>query len=131
MDFIRRKTRQREQVLEAVHHLGHPTAQETYAHLTKSATGVSGPAMSLGTIYRNLQVLEEEGKIIPVPTDNEAMRYDARLDAHYHMLCEKCGRVFDLPIAYNDSLDFEAERQSEFKIESHSILFKGICKNCL
>jgi Fur family peroxide stress response transcriptional regulator len=131
MDFSRRKTKQREQVFEAVHILKHPTAQETYTHLTKLAAGVSETAMSLGTIYRNLQVLEEEGKIISVPADNEAMRYDARLDAHYHLLCERCGRVFDMPISYNASLDLEAERQSEFKIESHSILFKGVCKNCM
>ena len=108
----------------------HPTAQETYAYIT-STTGLRAEdRISLGTIYRNLQVLEEEGRIAAVPAGQDAMRYDARLDVHYHILCEKCGRVFDVPMRYIKEIDMEAEKHSGCRIESHDILFRGVCKNC-
>jgi Fe2+ or Zn2+ uptake regulation protein len=119
-------------VLNAIHALEHPTAQETYAYIMKTTDFSMKEAISVGTIYRNLQVLEQDGRIISVAPENQgAMRYDDRLDAHYHLLCRNCGRVFDVPLAYSGSLDSEAEQHSGFKIESHNIIFNGVCKDCL
>lgn len=128
--FSRRMTRQREKVLKAVCSLEHPTAQETYAYITSNTGLQAEDRISLGTIYRNLQVLEEEGRIAAVPAGQDAMHYDARLDVHYHILCGKCGKVFDVPMQYNKDIDLEAEKHSGCRIESHDILFRGICKNC-
>jgi Fur family peroxide stress response transcriptional regulator len=75
--------------------------------------------------------LEEEGRIISVPAEHNAMRYDDRLDAHYHLLCLKCGRVADVPVEYNTGFDLIAGKRSGCMIESHGILFKGICSSCL
>lgn len=131
MKFIRRMTKQRELVLNAVHSLEHPTAQEVYAYITMTTTGTQAEdRISLGTIYRNLQVLEDEGRIVAVPAGQEAMHYDARLDVHYHILCGKCGRVFDVPVRYIMDIDLETERLSGHRIESHDILFRGVCKDC-
>jgi Fur family peroxide stress response transcriptional regulator len=130
MSFIRRTTKQRELVLNAVHSLDHPTAQEAYTYITSTSGLQIKDRISLGTIYRNLQVLEEEGRIAAVPAGQDAMRYDARLDAHYHMLCGRCGKVFDVPMRYSKDIDLEAEKQSGHRIESHDILFRGVCKNC-
>jgi Fur family peroxide stress response transcriptional regulator len=115
-------------VLAAIHELEHPTAQETYTHIAGVAR--SDDRISLGTVYRNLQVLEQEGKIISVPAGQNAMHYDDRLDIHYHLLCRKCGRITDVPVEYNNSFDLIVEERSGCKIESHGILFKGICKDC-
>jgi Fe2+ or Zn2+ uptake regulation protein len=132
MDFTRRNTKQRELVFNAIHSLDHPTARETYAYIMTSADSSLKESISVGTIYRNLQVLEQDGKIISVSAENQgAVRYDDRLDTHYHLLCENCGRIVDIPFDYDYKLDSEAERQSGCKIESHSLLFKGFCKNCL
>jgi Fe2+ or Zn2+ uptake regulation protein len=132
MDFTRRRTKQRDLVSNAIHALDHPTARETYAYIMTTADSALKESISVGTIYRNLQVLEQDGKIISVPAENQgAVRYDNRLDAHYHLLCENCGRIVDVPFAYDHKLDSEAGRQSGCKIESHSLLFKGVCKNCL
>jgi Fe2+ or Zn2+ uptake regulation protein len=131
MDFLRRKTRQRGMVLGAVHALEHPTAQEVYAYIKKNSGVHDDERISLGTIYRNLQVLEEEGRIISVPAEQQAMHYDARLDAHYHFLCRNCGRVADVPADYNSAIDSDVEKRSGCRVESHDILFKGVCGDCL
>ncbi|MDR2658422.1 MAG: transcriptional repressor [Spirochaetaceae bacterium] len=131
MDFNRRRTKQRALVLETVHRLEHPTAQEIYMHIKNINRFSSKERISLGTIYRNLQVLEDEGKIISVPSGQDAMRYDAKINAHYHLLCVKCGRVVDLPVEYRHTLDFSAEKSSGCRIKSHSIMFKGVCTDCL
>jgi Fur family peroxide stress response transcriptional regulator len=131
MNFSRRKTKQRDMVFAAVHRLEHPTAQEVYTYIKKTSGARVEDRISLGTIYRNLQVLEEEGRIISVPAEQPAMHYDARLDAHYHFLCRNCGRVLDVPVDYNSNFDLEVEKQSGCRIESHGILFKGMCGDCL
>jgi Fe2+ or Zn2+ uptake regulation protein len=131
MDFTRRRTKQRELVFNAIRALDHPTARETYAYIMKTADFSTKEYVSVGTVYRNIQVLEQDGKIISVPKENQgAARYDSRLDAHHHLLCENCGRIVDVPLAYDHRLDSEAEQRSGCKIESHSLLFKGFCKNC-
>jgi Fur family peroxide stress response transcriptional regulator len=110
--------------------LEHPTAQEAYAYITGAGVLRAEDRISLGTIYRNLQVLEEEGRVAAVPTGQDAMRYDARLDTHYHMLCKNCGSIFDVPIRYIKDIDLEAERHSGYQIDSHDIMFRGVCKSC-
>jgi Fe2+ or Zn2+ uptake regulation protein len=130
MNFVRRMTKQRELVLDALRSLDHPTAQETYAYITSITGPRSKDRISLGTIYRNLQVLAEEGKIAVVPAGQDAMRYDTMLGVHYHILCGNCGRIFDVPVQYSKDIDREAEQRSGHRIESHDILFRGVCKNC-
>ncbi|MDR3356746.1 MAG: transcriptional repressor [Spirochaetaceae bacterium] len=130
MNYIRRMTKQREMVLNAVHSLEHPTAQEVYSRITSITGTGTEDRISLGTIYRNLQVLAQEGMIAEVPAGQDAMRYDVRADTHYHLLCRNCGKVFDVPLEYKKDIDPEAERSSGCRIESHDILFRGLCKNC-
>jgi Fur family peroxide stress response transcriptional regulator len=117
-------------VLEAVHTLEHPTAQEAYAYVNIRFCSFK-EKISLGTIYRNLQVLEDEGCIVSLAVDRNATRYDTRLDAHYHLFCVKCRRVRDLPVVYKHAFNLDVEKSSGCLIESHSILFKGICNDCL
>jgi Fur family peroxide stress response transcriptional regulator len=120
-------------VLDAVHALEHPTAQEVYAYINIRFCSLeeNEENISLGTIYRNLQVLEDEGSIASLAAGRNATRYDTRLDAHYHLLCVKCGRMRDLPVVYKHTFNLDAEKSSGCLIESHSVLFKGVCNDCL
>jgi Fur family peroxide stress response transcriptional regulator len=126
MDFNRRKTRQRDMVFKAVYALEHPTAQDAYNYITK-ASGDTG-CVSLGTVYRNLQILEDEGKIASIGAD--PTHYDRKIEPHYHLHCKKCGSVSDMPIVYKKGFDCEAETASGFYIESHTITFEGLCNSC-
>jgi Fe2+ or Zn2+ uptake regulation protein len=119
----RRNTLQRELIKEAICLDQHPSAREIFEAVSKKQP------MSFGTVYRNLQILEEAGEIVPVQAAPDSIRYDRRRDRHYHLYCKSCGGVFDIPIPYRSRLD-QAAAAGGFTVESHSICFKGLCHQC-
>ena len=123
-DVIRRKSSQRDLILKAVHNGHHPSARDIFEHISGKNR------MSYGTVYRNLQILVEEGEIIAIKTDPEVLHYAWRVEPHHHMLCKKCGRVFDVLVPYRQDIDTEAELTSGFIIDSHAIAFEGFCSDC-
>ena len=60
------------------------------------------PNLSLGTLYRNLTLLRDSGKIISLTLGGEE-HFDANTNQHYHFKCTSCGRYFDLPSEPLDS----------------------------
>ena len=52
--------------------------------------------MSLFTVYRTMNALEEVGMVWRVATWKGHARYDGNVQAHAHFLCEKCGRIDDV-----------------------------------
>jgi Fur family peroxide stress response transcriptional regulator len=123
-EIIRRKTSQRNLVLEAVSYGNHLSAREIFECIPASKR------MSFGTVYRNLQVLEDEGEIVAIKADPELLRYDRRRERHHHLHCTHCGRVFDIPVPYRVEFDAEAAEESGFVIDSHTITFEGLCSEC-
>jgi len=88
-----RMTRQRRVILEELGHLStHPTADELYGIVRKRI-----PKISLGTVYRNLEMLAAAGTIRLVRTCGRQMRFDADLSDHIHAICVQCGKVIDMP----------------------------------
>lgn len=121
----KRNTKQRQIVLTAVKsRCDHPSADEIYLDAREMDDKISR-----GTVYRNLNVLDEDGEIAHVRVPS-ADRYDLRTDRHYHMFCTGCGAVCDAPITYNESYDKQAEA-SGFKITRHRMIFEGLCPECL
>ena len=87
------------------------------------------PNLSLGTVYRNLTLLAEEGVLIRMPFPVE--RYDADLSAHPHFRCKGCGRVIDLSLPYDEELNAAAGAAApQLRIEGHTTLFTGLCPDC-
>jgi Fur family peroxide stress response transcriptional regulator len=123
-EIVRRKTSQRNLILEAVCNGDHLTAKEIF----ELVSGKKG--MSFGTVYRNLQILEEEGEIAAIKADPELLHYDRRRERHHHLHCTQCGKVFDIPVPYRPEFDMEAAETSGFVIESHAITFEGLCGDC-
>ncbi len=72
----------------------HPTAEMIYNRLKPDY-----PELSLGTVYRNLAILEEDGLVMRIGNVEGQERYDARLDIHAHFVCDKCRRVSDIEIS--------------------------------
>jgi Fur family transcriptional regulator, ferric uptake regulator len=123
--IIRRDTKQRRMVLEAVQaRCDHPSAEQIY-----EAVHASDRKISHGTVYRNLNCLSEDGTICRVRVPG-ADRYDVRTDLHYHMFCVKCKKVYDAPYSYKEYLDEEITRQSGFDIIRHRLVFEGVCPEC-
>jgi Fur family peroxide stress response transcriptional regulator len=109
--------------------LNHPTAQELYEHIHAKPDSF-GKKISLGTVYRNLQILEENGKLISIDSSSFVTHYDARLDPHYHFICKNCGVVLDIAMDYMNELNDKAQKGNDCRIESHSLAFEGCCEKC-
>ena len=121
----RRNTRQRQLVLDAVcARCDHPTAEDIYRDVHEQDERVSR-----GTVYRNLNLLDETGAIMAVRTPG-AVRFDRRTDAHSHIVCRMCGRVVDAPLPYDEAADATVAAQTGFAVNSHSTVFEGVCPAC-
>jgi Fur family ferric uptake transcriptional regulator len=121
-----RATRQREIVLQAVRStMDHPTADWVYRQARRRL-----PRISLGTVYRNLKKLSEEGLIREVQIAGQTTRFDANTGRHYHIRCLRCGRVNDLPISVDRRLEEEARRAMNYQVVSHQVEVLGVCPLC-
>jgi Fur family peroxide stress response transcriptional regulator len=121
-----RKSKQREAIYEYLkRNDSHPTAQTIYEAIRDEF-----PSLSLGTVYRNLNILEEQGYVRKLHYGSTFDRFDADTDEHYHFNCRLCGRVYDLPLRQHDHLEEKAEEISGHKVEDHAIDFYGVCAQC-
>lgn len=103
----------------------HPTIQELYLQVSKL-----DPSIGQATVYRNINRLVEEKKVIRFVFANGVIRYDATTFHHYHFLCNQCGRIYDF---YDDdylNLQTRMEKEYHIKISSSMITFSGICSDC-
>ena len=103
----------------------HPTADTVYLHVRKTF-----PKISLGTVYRNLAILESLGQVRRLSFDTQAEHYDGHTHPHYHMYCKNCGAIIDLELGELSFLDQLAASCCEGRIEEHSIYFYGLCSKC-
>lgn len=118
-------SKQRETILNVLRSTkSHPTANDIYVEMKKS-----DPKISLGTVYRNLSVLAENGMILRLDTEHDSVHYDGCVDQHYHFVCNDCKKVMDLDIT-----PIESEKQIEEKygcsVSGHTLIFYGTCNNC-
>jgi len=121
-----RKSKQKEAILRVLRGTtSHPTADWVYEAVRKEI-----PNISLGTVYRNLGVLKQEGKILELDFGNGIARFDGNAENHYHFKCEKCGRIFDLNGQVDIDMDGKISRKTGFKVFNHRLEFRGLCKEC-
>lgn len=122
----RRNTIQREMVLNAVKALrNHPTAEEVFFKIFEEH-----PSIGKGTVYRNLNILAEEGTIRRVEVPEGPDHFDHTLKEHYHVRCVKCNKVFDVDMDAVADLKQCIHDAHGIKFLDYDILFKGICSNC-
>lgn len=120
----KRYSRQRELIYRyLINSRAHPTAEMVYRDLKPE-----NPSLSLGTVYRNLNLLAEEGVIVRMPYSVE--RYDGDTTPHVHFRCHCCGGVYDMPFDYDKDLEERARQSCPHEIQGHSLTFEGICSGC-
>ena len=123
----RRNTVQKVLVLHAVENLNnHATAEEVYREVAREH-----PSISRGTVYRNLNILSEEGSILKIELPGGPDHYDHKTHRHCHLICEECGRVYDVDTEEMPDLLSMVKDPHGFKITGCSITFKGICAPCM
>lgn len=121
-----RKSKQRNEILRVLKSSTiHPTANWIYDQLKGK-----NPSLSMGTVYRNLGILVEQGFVEKIDFGSTFDRYEAKKEEHYHFVCEKCGDVIDLDMPIRTDLNTEVERLSGFNTHNHRIEFFGICNAC-
>lgn len=120
-------SRQRDSIMQCLRQRhDHPTADAIYSSIQGEF-----PNISLGTVYRNLNLLADLGEIRRLNFGNGPERFDADTHPHYHFICKKCGQVHDLPMEVSEQVDADAQRHCDGRIDSHITYFYGICGDCL
>lgn len=121
-----RMTRQRQIILEELRKVDtHPSADEVYETVRKRL-----PRISLGTVYRNLEILSELGEIQKLELGGDLKRFDRNSNKHYHIRCMNCGRVGDAPIAPLNQVEDELYGATVYTIIGHRLEFEGLCPQC-
>lgn len=119
-------SRQREAIKEYLSQTEeHPTADTIYMDIREKF-----PNISLGTVYRNLNLLVERGEIIRINGLDESDRYDGHIHNHYHFLCKKCKKVLDIEMESLDHINELANKHFPGKVEGHVTYFYGKCDEC-
>lgn len=107
----------------------HPTAEVVYSHVIKEF-----PNISLGTVYRNLSFLVENGQAIKVPCNDGSVHFDGNVMPHYHFQCVECGAVIDLDFdGTTESHQFCNAASQGFggQIDGNVTFFYGKCPDCV
>ena len=103
----------------------HPSADMIYRDLR-----ATHPSLSLGTVYANLKLFEQEGKVIRVANVNGNERYDANTSDHVHLVCDKCGCVIDVMEADMNAAKAACNLAGGAKITGIQIVLHGTCTDC-
>ena len=118
-----RNSKQRDLILDIVNSsYTHPTAEEIHSNCLMVI-----PNISLGTVYRNLDVLQKSGSIRRINLKDNTYRYDRAMDNHAHFVCNSCLTISDI----NENILKNLDEINGNKVLSCDIIFKGICKDCL
>ncbi|MBN2103367.1 transcriptional repressor [bacterium] len=121
-----RQSRQRRRILQLLKETHtHPTVDWMYQQLKPEF-----PKLSLGTIYRNLSILTEQGLVNKIKSGSTFDRFEANTGTHYHFICESCGCMQDLEMPVRKDLNDEARQFTNFDVQKHQIHFFGLCSDC-
>lgn len=111
-------------------HKTHPTVDNVYAALHPGM-----PTLSKTTVYNTLKLFEEKNAILVLNIDEKNLHFDGDTQTHAHLLCQQCGKVFDIFFGEKElQLVAELEKNPNlkpFSIVNTQINYKGVCPDCL
>jgi Fur family transcriptional regulator, ferric uptake regulator len=126
MKRLHRNTRQRRVILEELQKVAsHPTAVAVYEVVRNRI-----PKISLGTVYRNLELLARTGEIQKLDTGAAEARFDGNRERHDHVRCVRCGRIGDIS---GPPLELSPDVKNDYggyRILRHRVEFLGVCPEC-
>ena len=123
--MAKRNSFQRQLVLDMLKMLDHPTAQDVYNEIREEY-----PRMSLGTVYRNLHQMAEDGEVRRLSFPDSPDRFDIHTKPHQHIRCIQCGCYYNIEESNLGDIDRSVERDTGFVVTAHQMLFDGICPAC-
>ena len=121
-----RMTKQKQLILDILRGTkSHPTADWVYEQARKVI-----PEISLGTVYRNLNVLKENKEIMELNYGSTFSRFDGNSENHYHFVCENCGRVDDVDLPPQEEVNRLVTKVHGGEVAYHRLEFYGTCAEC-
>ena len=119
-----RNTNQRKEILEFLRSKRHHcSAIQVYDAVREKI-----PNISLGTVYRNLGSLLENGDIISVEAVDKCIYYDGFVENHAHFVCSGCKQIYDFPIEPEKR---KALDEAGFVVDTERVIYYGVCANCI
>jgi len=123
---VGRMTRQRRIILEELRKVKyHPSADELYRLVRRKL-----PRISLGTVYRNLDLLSRAGLIQRLEVGGTQKRFDGDITGHYHKRCVACGKVEDVWVQEIPAIARVVRQIADYEIIAHRLEFLGFCPDC-
>ena len=118
-------TQQKIAVIDALREAGgtHPTAETVYLLAKKRR-----PSIAMGTVYRNLSLMADAGEIRRITVPDGADRFDIFPKDHFHIICSRCARIYDIPVA--DAEITVKGLPAGVKLEATSLVMECICPAC-
>lgn len=122
-----RNSKQRQAILDVIEtDCSHLSAEEIYQQVR-----LAHPRISLGTVYRNLDALTEQGMVERTIFADGKSRYEtARHDHHHHLICLQCGEIEDLPQCPMDPGLKNYLEELNFEPVHHHFEIYGYCTHC-
>ena len=120
-----RETKQRRIVYETVKSThSHPTADWVFEEVRRRL-----PKVSLGTVYRNLGVLKEEGLVREIYGNDRRAHYDADTSKHAHFICSACDQITD--VRGVRQVDWRTMKDLVgCEVDGQEVVFTGRCAGC-
>ena len=128
MDVSTKQFRKRNAILAYLQGVtNHPSAEMVFTELKQDI-----PDLSMGTVYRNLNLFKQQGLAVSVATVKGVERFDGNTDPHVHFICSDCDAVIDLmEMNVPEALKSTAESCCGGQVENCQLTFIGLCKDCL
>ena len=128
MEVSTKHFRKRDAILQYLQSVtDHPSAEKVFTQLKAEI-----PDLSMGTVYRNLNLFKQQGLAVSVATVKGVERFDGNTDPHVHFICQECDAVIDLmDMEIPDSLKSVAENSSGGQVSECVLCFSGLCQDCL
>jgi Fe2+ or Zn2+ uptake regulation protein len=119
-------TPQRQCIFRVLHRMSgvHPTAEAVHAAVVDEL-----PTVSLKTVYQTLNDLSAMGELHHIDLGTGSGRFDTTLSAHQHLVCDRCGRVWDVHSDFTE-VRLPEDVASGFRVSSTDIVFRGQCAHC-
>ena len=103
----------------------HPTVEEIYRDLLPE-----WPSLSLATVYNNLAFLVKAGYVTEMKFSDIVSRYDYMGYRHYHVICQRCGKIADFSLPQLTDVSQYVLEQTGYTVNKTRFEVYGICPNC-
>ena len=85
------------------------------------------PNIGKATVYRNLNLMADEGIFRRVHLPDKPVMYDANVIPHQHKVCVHCGSIEDIDVIKAEEINRLVNNE---KIVDYNLVVYSVCKKC-